>query len=149
MQELIAYMITWTTYGTWLQGDARGWVREGETFETNPALEKSNLSALKQKIITLNHQQRIAVQNAIVEEAKRINHKIYAISVRRNHVHIVAENYQIPMNQMVKRYKNVATAVLKRTGLNQKIWTKGFDKRFCFTEKELINRIEYVKKHDE
>ena len=28
--EPIAYFITWTTYGTWLAGDERGWHRWGE-----------------------------------------------------------------------------------------------------------------------
>ena len=29
---MIAYMLTWTTYGTWLQGDERGYGKDGETF---------------------------------------------------------------------------------------------------------------------
>ena len=149
MRELIGYMLTWRTYGTWLQGDERGYVKDGEILKPNPKLEKSNLSSLKQQIITLDPQRKITVQNAIVEEAKRIDHKIYAIAVCSNHVHIVAENNHTPINQAVKRYKNVATAALKRTGLNAKLWTKGFDKRFCFTEKELKQKIEYVNKHNE
>lgn len=149
MQELIAYMITWTTYGTWLQGDERGWVKDGEVLEPNPVLEQSNLLTLKQQIIKLSPLQKNTAQNAILNEAKRIHHKIYAIAVCTNHIHIVVENNPIPINQIVKRYKNVATATLKLTGLNAKIWTKGFDKRFCFTEKELTNRIQYVNKHNE
>jgi hypothetical protein len=27
---VIAYHLTWATYGTWLPGDARGWVKWGE-----------------------------------------------------------------------------------------------------------------------
>ena len=27
--EPLAYFITWTTYGTWLPGDERGWNRKG------------------------------------------------------------------------------------------------------------------------
>jgi hypothetical protein len=26
---VLAYFITWTTYGTWLHGDARGWIMSG------------------------------------------------------------------------------------------------------------------------
>src|SRR3990172_10721 len=29
MSEPIAYFLTWTSYGTWLSGDPRGWVRFG------------------------------------------------------------------------------------------------------------------------
>lgn len=31
MVRMIAYMLTWTTYGTWLQGDKRRYVKDGET----------------------------------------------------------------------------------------------------------------------
>jgi len=146
---MIGYMLTWTTYGSWLQGDEKRYVKDGETLDANPNLKQSNLLSLKQQIIKLTPQQKNTVRNAILEEAKRINHKIHAIAVCSNHIHIVAENNQTPINQAVIRYKNVATASLKRTGLNGKIWTKGFDKRFCFTEKELKQRIEYVNKHNE
>jgi hypothetical protein len=27
----IAYHLTWTTYGTWLPGDSRGWVQSGSS----------------------------------------------------------------------------------------------------------------------
>ena len=27
MSDMVGYMLTWTTYGTWLQGDERGWVK--------------------------------------------------------------------------------------------------------------------------
>ena len=27
--QALAYFITWTTYGTWLPGDKRGWVKAG------------------------------------------------------------------------------------------------------------------------
>jgi REP element-mobilizing transposase RayT len=148
MQKLIAYMITWTTYGTWLQGDERRYVKDGQTLDPNPNLKKSNLSSLKQQITKLTSQQKITAQNAILEEAKRINHKIHAIAVYSNHIHIVAENNHMPISQMVSRYKNVATAALKRTGFNAKLWTKGYDKRFCFTEEQLKQKIEYVNKHN-
>ncbi len=26
---MIGYMLTWTTYGSWLQGDERGWRKDG------------------------------------------------------------------------------------------------------------------------
>ena len=29
MAKTLGYMITWTTYGTWLQGDERGYVKDG------------------------------------------------------------------------------------------------------------------------
>jgi hypothetical protein len=33
MADPLAYFLTWTTYGTWLPGDDRGWVKEGDGFQ--------------------------------------------------------------------------------------------------------------------
>jgi REP element-mobilizing transposase RayT len=147
-KKLIGYMITWTTYGTWLQGDERKYVKDGQILEPNPNLKKSNLLSLKQQTIKLTPQQKIIVQNAILEEAKRISHKVYGIAVCSNHVHLITENNYTPINQVVSRYKNAATAALKKTGFNDKPWTKGYDKRFCFTTEQLKQKIEYVNKHN-
>jgi hypothetical protein len=38
--SLQAYFITWTTYGTWLPGDARGWVKSGEWGIQSPDPER-------------------------------------------------------------------------------------------------------------
>ena len=35
--EPLAYFLTWTTYGTWLPGDERGWNRKGEVKRTSNA----------------------------------------------------------------------------------------------------------------
>ena len=44
MSDVLAYFLTWTTYGTWLPGDARGWVNrhpQGDNViaPPSPALE--------------------------------------------------------------------------------------------------------------
>src|SRR5256885_1590364 len=33
MSDPIGYFLTWTTYGTWLPGDDRGWVKEGQGLQ--------------------------------------------------------------------------------------------------------------------
>jgi len=33
MARMIGYMLTWTTYGTWLQRDKRGYVKDDEKTE--------------------------------------------------------------------------------------------------------------------
>jgi hypothetical protein len=37
MNEPLAYYLTWTTYGTWLPGDERGWVAKPGQFRTADA----------------------------------------------------------------------------------------------------------------
>ncbi len=40
MTKTVGYMITWTTYGTWLQGDKKGFVKEGKIRGENVAIKK-------------------------------------------------------------------------------------------------------------
>jgi len=30
VKRIIGYMVTWTTYGTWLQGEKKGYVKNGK-----------------------------------------------------------------------------------------------------------------------
>ncbi len=148
MKRIIGYMVTWTTYGTWLQGDERGYVEDGKTFAQNDKLRSANQRQQKSPTVKLNPEQKQIVQNSIIEEAQRINHKIFAIAVCSNHVHIVAGVSEESIEQAVHRYKYSATSALRQIGTHGKIWSKGFDKRFCFADIELENKVRYVRSHN-
>jgi len=47
--EPIAYLITWTTYGTWLPGDERGWQKKNRTGEQSPNQLRQTTSAAEMK----------------------------------------------------------------------------------------------------
>lgn len=149
MAQTFGYMITWTTYGTWLQGDKRGYVKEGKILPSNQPLEDANKQNLAKESVKLSSAHRQIVQNAILEKAKQLNQKMYALSVSYNHVHLVAGYIPMPMGLVVRHYKGVAQTALRKVGLAGRVWTKGFDKRYCFDEQTLKNRINYVKSHDE
>ena len=53
-----------------------------------------------------------------------------------------------PIEETVRRYKNASTVALREKGLEGKVWTRGYDKRFCFDEASLEERIRYVQGHD-
>jgi len=146
---MIGYMITWTTYGSWLQGDKRGYVKNGKILAQNDKLKSANQRQRKYPTVKLNSEQKQIVENTITEEARRINHKIFAIAVCSNHVHIVASVSEESIEQAVHRYKYSATLALHKFGSQGKIWSKGFDKRFCFTNKELENKVRYVESHND
>jgi len=90
MKKIIGYMVTWTTYGSWLQGDERGYVKNGKTLTQNDKLKSANQRQQKHPKVKLNSEQKQIVESTIIEEAQRINHKIFTIVVCSNHVHIVA-----------------------------------------------------------
>ena len=147
VKKLIAYMVTWTTYGTWLQGDERKYVKNGEILQPNEKLKTENQEQQKFQTITLNKNQRQIAEQAIRQEAKRINQKILALAVCANHIHLLAEKSEKTIEQTVHNYKYAATAALRKAGLQNKIWTKGFDKRFCYQQQELQQKIKYIQDH--
>ncbi len=146
-KKLIGYMITWTTYGTWLQGDKRGYVKNGTILPANDKLKSANQNQQKFQTVELNSSQKHIVRKAILQEAQKINQKIPAIAVCSNHVHIVAKVSSESIEQIVHRYKRLSTFVLRKAGLDGKVWSTGFDKRFCFTDKDIERKVKYVNGH--
>jgi len=142
-------MVTFTTYGTWLQGDERRYVKNGKVLEGNERLLNANKKAMPQQVVRLTRGQKEIVRQAILNEAKELRQELFAISVWSNHIHIAAENIDEPIDKIVGRYKAAATKALTKTGFEGKVWTRGYDKQFCFDDKSLNKRIAYVQKHNQ
>ncbi len=140
-------MLTWTTYGTWLQGGKKGFVKDGEVRGENVALKMDCEEKLKGTPVRLRRKEKEIVREVIVEAARRFKQKILAIAVCSNHVHIVCEYVEVSIGVLVGYYKNAGRKALKKCGFEGKVWTRGFDKRFCFSEKDLKARVDYVNKH--
>jgi len=146
MKNTVGYMITWTTYGTWLQGDERGYVKNGEILPSNEKLKSANQQQQKFQTVRLDSNQRQIAEKAILDEAKRVNQKIPALAICSNHVHLVAQANDEPINLFVRRYKVAVTNALRKY-FPDKIWTAGYDKRYCFSQEDLTKKIQYVQHH--
>jgi REP element-mobilizing transposase RayT len=147
MAKTLGYMVTWTTYGTWLQGDERGYVKDAKIHRGNKGLMQANRQLQLQGAVTLSKAQQEFVRNAIIKEADLQDQRIYALSVQSNRVHIVAEYTQQPIGKLVAYYKKAGRLALKTIGHNGRVWTRGYDKRFCFDRSTLEQRIKYVQRH--
>ncbi len=69
------------------------------------------------------------------------------VAVCSNHVHVVADNIDEAVGEVAGHYKRAGTMTLRRKGFVGRVWTKGYDKRFCFDKKALEERIRYVQRH--
>lgn len=147
MGKTLGYMITWTTYGTWLQGDKRGYVKYGKVLGENKSLREANIAYQRSRAVKLKRDEREIVRKAIENEAGMLGQEIYAPSVCSNHVHVVVDNIDEPIDRTAGRYKRAGTMALRRNGFEGRVWTKGYDKRFCFDKKALREKVKYVKRH--
>lgn len=98
-------MVTWTTYGSWLQGDKRGYVKDAEILPENDKLKSANKTRQKFQTVKLDEKQKGIARQAIVEQAKRTNQRIFALAVCSNHIHIVAGISEKTIEQAVYGYK--------------------------------------------
>ena len=149
MKKMLGYMLTWTTYGSWLQGDERGYVKNGKVLGVNTGLRQANTLVQKAKTVKLNQKEQKIVRSAILSEAESLDQKIYAIAICSIHVHIVSNPIAKPISKVLSHYKNAARLALEANGFVGKLWTKGYDKRYCFNGDGLKSKIDYVRKHDQ
>lgn len=95
----------------------------------------------------MTKEQKTLVNQTIVDEAKKLGQKIFASTVCNNHVHIVVQNINLAIGRVVSQYKHAARLALQEHGFEGKLWTRGFDKRYCMDTAELDAKIDYVRKH--
>jgi REP element-mobilizing transposase RayT len=86
----LAYFITWTTYGSWLPGDDRGWTLRGKGPQLPDFYRQlSTVLRMSEDAVRLNSVQRMAVEDTIRRHCQIRGWLLHAVSCRTNHVHVV------------------------------------------------------------
>lgn len=86
----VGYYLTWRTYGTWLPGDVRGWVKyHGGWQPADPIREREAKAHMTEDACTLTPEQRGVVERQIAETCAHRGWTLHAINCRSNHVHVV------------------------------------------------------------
>jgi REP element-mobilizing transposase RayT len=88
--EPIGWFLTWTTYGTWLPGDDRGWVLRGRGERpADPVLVRTSAARMTESACRLSPEQRAAVESQIAETRHVRGWTLHAVNCCTNHVHVV------------------------------------------------------------
>jgi REP element-mobilizing transposase RayT len=151
MGDPLAYFITWTTYGTWLPGDARGWTKKqlGGIQPPDPVREAAARRLMTEDAVILSTDQRAIVDKVILDHCRIRGWTLHARNVRTNHVHVVATASHIDPEIVREQLKAWASrrlsehAGLKGTGKHGKRrwWTEGGDIEGIGTEDQLRDVI--------
>jgi len=124
-------------------------VKNGMILQAKKGLAQSNKRNLQRRRVTLSKQQQGIIRKAIFDRAKKLEQKIFALSVSHHHVHIVAEATSKDIREIVKQYKNSAQlALFPDDKVKGRVWTRGYDKRYCYDTDSLKKRIYYVRAHN-
>ena len=146
MGRTLATLITISTYGTWLRGDARGWVDDGTVFPEQPALAEWDRQRMTHDPYLLPWDTFHAVGEAMgVAVRDRLGVRVYALTVQRWHSHVVIGSTRVDVADVVRCAKEAARWHLR---VDRPIWADGYDKRWCFDWSAVDNRIGYVERHN-
>jgi REP element-mobilizing transposase RayT len=145
----IAYFSTWTTYGTWLPGDERGWFDRGHGLRQHDLMRELEAALrLTEGAVTLNHDQRRLVEKTIADHCVIRTWTLHAVNCRTNHVHVVVtaanRGIEVPREQFKawctrKLKEQAGVAVARKNWWTQRGWDIYID-----DEEHLQEVISYV-----
>lgn len=147
MNDFHTYFITWTTYGTWLPGDARGWRKwkQGDQ-QSQPLLEAWCRNRMTESPVILNTMQRDQVEAVCHEHASIRGGHLHAVNARSNHVHLAVTADKKP--EVVRdQFKANSTRVLRHEPdaiVQNRIWTRGGDCEVVDGEENLSRVVAYI-----
>lgn len=159
------WLITWTTYGSWLPGDPRGFrSRRGREYippprrYAKPGEPVYDFKEYSQRFkeakedteacVKLTPLQQRAVMDAVVSEIGAIPVVSAIASVGTTHVHWLAQFGNRPIRTTVGRIKSEATRRLNASGFHGKRpWSKNCDMKSKSTDQEFRSAFHYIRLH--
>jgi REP element-mobilizing transposase RayT len=149
----IAFFLTWSTYGTWLPGDSRGWVEYRRGFQLpDPILELECAARMTEHACRLTLDQRERVHTQVAETCEHKGWLLHAVNCRTNHVHVVLSSPAHPktIREQLKAWctrqlnEQQAEAGIPESERRMQWWTERGSIRWIYGESDLAIAIEYV-----
>jgi REP element-mobilizing transposase RayT len=143
----IAFFSNWTTYGTWLPGDGRGWFQSRRGWR-EPDQRRAFSAALRMRAdaVTLTDEQRRLVEVVVAEHSVVRDWELHAVNCRTNHVHVVVSAGDRSIELPREQFKSWTTRRLRETTTDGRTdwWTeRGWDV-YIDDPDDLAAVVEYV-----
>lgn len=150
----LAYFITFTTYGTWLHGSAKGLGSvdsEHDEYGTpfvapDAGREQRERAAMTQPPYVMSAAERDIVCRAFVDLAGERGWRLLAAHVRSNHAHVVIAAERDP-GRIMSDLKGRASRDLNRAGFDsteRKRWTRHGSTKHLFRTDEVEAKVRYT-----
>jgi len=149
----LAYLITFTTYGTWLHGDNRGSVDPAHNIPGSPYIEPDpqrhrwDHRKCKHPCITLNAKRRAVVQDTIIEVTRYRDWTLHTLNIRTNHVHMVISADETP-DRVMNVMKSWATRRMVESSVlatGTKAWARHGSTRYLWKQYQVEAACRYVR----
>jgi REP element-mobilizing transposase RayT len=165
MERPFALLGTWTTYGTWLPGDERGYVShtlhapgDWDGRENTPGTEYAKThertlrlarSAQKGETVWLTVEQARAAAESLVQATESRGWRIVRGAVMANHLHLLVVGCPNDGSEVRRVLKgNSQAALSKLRGSPQRWWTAGGSDRYKNDEQAILNAMRYIENQD-
>ncbi|MFQ5430818.1 MAG: transposase, partial [Phycisphaerae bacterium] len=157
------YLLTWTTYGTWLPGDKRGFVGRvpdgkggyvihnlpGEPYDADePRLRAGARRKAKGPAVRLTAENARVCVAAFREVGEKYGLTIHAGAIMANHVHLVVSSPESEGPRMLNLFKGISSRRLGQAfgrQLSGSWWTTGGSRRLLPSERAFDHAVRYVR----
>jgi REP element-mobilizing transposase RayT len=147
----LAYLLTFRSYGTWLDGDPRGWVKHshGDPLLRNPheGIRRASERLLANAPVVFDARQRLLIHRTIEQVCEARGWRWLAVNVRTNHVHVVLSGCGAP-EQMMIALKAWSTRILRKehaVGAESRLWARHGSTRYLWREEAVAAACRYVR----
>lgn len=161
------WLVTWTTYGTWLPGDPRGFrtwrgteyvppprryarLNESTYNRADYADKHANARELSDPAVVLTPVHQNVALSAILKDIETIPLYASAIAVGASHIHLLAKFAERRIRATVGRLKAAATRAIHdadATFQPKRIWAKECHMKSKETEADYRTALNYIKRH--
>jgi hypothetical protein len=159
------WLVTWSTYGSWLPGDPRGfqtwrgkeyipppkrYAKPGEkTYDSKKyATRFQSVNAMVPEPVKLTPGQRQCTVDAVVAEIAKLPLVPAALAVSSEHCHLLSKFGKLPIRPTVGVLKGEATKALHADGFDsERIWSDGSHMKSKNEGQEFEIALKYIVQH--
>lgn len=146
----LAYLLTFSTYGTHLPGSEKGWVDAQHRVPGSPVRARdADREAfwrlrLSETPLVLDQENRQLVLRVVLTVCAHRGWTSHALHVRTNHVHAVVSG-EVKPERMLLDFKAYATRALRACGIpRRRYWAHNGSTRYLWNQTSLNAAMEYV-----
>lgn len=148
---LLAYFISFRTYGSWLHGqegsvDGDHNTPNGPFLPPNPDWEERNRARLTHPPLELDAERRFVVDATIRGVCRHRGWNLHALHARTTHVHAVVSSGRAP-ERVLNDFKAYATRRMREAGVLEcgaEPWSHHGSTRYLNTEDSFAEAVHYV-----
>jgi hypothetical protein len=135
--------VTTTTFGSWLPGDLRGYVRKGEILPGDPQLLELSRQNLKGLPVRLSLDDRDKAFDSLVAACNEFDYRLSDVAVEPWHLHWIVFHGDDAIETMVGRLKTHMRQALAKG----RVWTEGYCAEPLFDDLAVEQAQDYIVRH--